>query len=172
MAPVNAPRTWPKSSDSSSVSGRAPQFWATNCRSRRLPLSWMSRANSSLPVPVSPSSSTVVPASSTLRARLDGLAQPGGGTGDRVEGGRPRADLRDLAPDGVVGQLQLVAQPGVLLRERAALDGAAEDDEQLVGVPRLGHEVIDVAGVDGLHEAVDVGVGGEDDAGPPPARRS
>src|SRR5512133_3623396 len=30
MAPVNAPFTWPKSSDSSSASGMAPQFTATN----------------------------------------------------------------------------------------------------------------------------------------------
>ena len=35
-ASVNAPRTWPKSSGSSSVSGRAPQETSTNGLSRRL----------------------------------------------------------------------------------------------------------------------------------------
>jgi hypothetical protein len=34
-APVNAPRIWPKSSDSRSVSGTPPQLSATNGRSRR-----------------------------------------------------------------------------------------------------------------------------------------
>ena len=34
-APVNAPRTWPNSSLSSSSSGIAPQFTATNGRSAR-----------------------------------------------------------------------------------------------------------------------------------------
>ena len=37
-APVNAPRTWPNSVDSSSVSGMAAQFSPTNGRSRRGPL--------------------------------------------------------------------------------------------------------------------------------------
>ena len=53
-APVNAPRTWPNSSDSSSVSGRAPQLRATKGRSRRSELKWIARATSSLPVPDSP----------------------------------------------------------------------------------------------------------------------
>ena len=53
-APVNAPRTWPNSSDSSSVSGSAPQLSATNGRSRRGELKWIARATSSLPVPDSP----------------------------------------------------------------------------------------------------------------------
>ena len=59
-APVNAPFSWPKSSLSSSVSGIAAQLIATNGPAAR-PLSACSaRANSSLPVPLSPRSSTVV----------------------------------------------------------------------------------------------------------------
>ena len=59
-APVKAPRTWPNSSDSSSVSGTAPQLTATNGRSRRSELKWIARATSSLPVPDSPPTSTVL----------------------------------------------------------------------------------------------------------------
>ncbi len=57
-APVKAPRTWPNSSDSSRFSGMAPQLMVTNgplARGERL---WISRAISSLPVPVSPVMST------------------------------------------------------------------------------------------------------------------
>src|SRR3984957_5859429 len=59
MAPVNAPFSCPNSSLSSSPVGMAAQFIFTNVRSLRRLRSWMARAISSLPVPVSPSSSTV-----------------------------------------------------------------------------------------------------------------
>ena len=58
MAPVNAPRTWPNSSLSSRLSLRAPQLTRTNGRSRRSLSVWTAWAISSLPVPVSPNSST------------------------------------------------------------------------------------------------------------------
>jgi hypothetical protein len=58
MAPVNDPRVWPKSSDSSSVSVIAPQLIGTNGRLARAPWVWMARATSSLPVPLSPMMST------------------------------------------------------------------------------------------------------------------
>jgi hypothetical protein len=59
MAPVKEPFTWPKSSDSRRVSGSAEQFSATNGRRARSERSWIARATSSLPVPVSPTMSTV-----------------------------------------------------------------------------------------------------------------
>ena len=59
-APVNAPFSWPNSSVSSSVSGMAAQLMATNGPSLRVLSAWSARANSSLPVPLSPSRSTVV----------------------------------------------------------------------------------------------------------------
>ena len=50
-APVNAPRSWPKSSDSNSVSGMAAQLiLMKGCRARS-ELAWMACATSSLPVP-------------------------------------------------------------------------------------------------------------------------
>ena len=58
MAPVNAPFSWPNSSDSSTSRGSAPQWIGTNGRSARAERSWMARATSSLPVPLSPSTST------------------------------------------------------------------------------------------------------------------
>ncbi len=57
-APVNAPRAWPNSSDSSTVSVSAPQLIGTNGRDARRPCAWMARATSSLPVPLSPMMST------------------------------------------------------------------------------------------------------------------
>src|SRR5437667_2454189 len=58
-APVNAPFSWPNSSLSSSVSGSAAQFTATNGLPRRGERSWIPRATSSFPVPDSPSIRTV-----------------------------------------------------------------------------------------------------------------
>ena len=60
VAPVNAPRTWPNSSDSSSVSGIAAQLTLMSGMSRCALRSWIARATSSLPVPVSPVMSTVL----------------------------------------------------------------------------------------------------------------
>ena len=65
-APVKAPRLWPNSSDSSSVSGRAAQLTATKGRSARLPPWWIARAIISFPVPLSPRSSTVARDGATL----------------------------------------------------------------------------------------------------------
>ena len=71
-APVKAPRTCPKSSDSMSVSGIAAQFTLMSGRWRCWLRSWMARATSSLPVPVSPVSSTVLRdcATSSMRREI------------------------------------------------------------------------------------------------------
>ena len=53
-APVNAPRTCPKSSLSMRASGMAPQLMTTKGPVARLLRRWISWAMSSLPVPVSP----------------------------------------------------------------------------------------------------------------------
>ena len=59
VAPVKAPFSTPNSSASRSVSGKAPQLTATNGPAARPESSWSARAASSLPVPDSPSRSTV-----------------------------------------------------------------------------------------------------------------
>ena len=58
--------TKPNSSASISVSGMPPQLTATNGWSRRRLWLWIARATSSLPVPLSPSTSTVAPLSATV----------------------------------------------------------------------------------------------------------
>ena len=66
-APVNAPFSYPNSSLSSSVSGSAAQWSFTSGPARRGLWSWMARAASSFPVPLSPRTSTVaVPAAARL----------------------------------------------------------------------------------------------------------
>src|SRR3990172_3517111 len=68
-APENAPRSEPNSSLSSSSSGRLAHGMRTKGRSRRVPHSWMRRARSSFPVPLSPKMSTLERAGATRRAR-------------------------------------------------------------------------------------------------------
>ena len=57
-APVNAPRAWPNSSPSISELASAAQSTMTNGPDARADASWIARATSSLPVPVSPRIST------------------------------------------------------------------------------------------------------------------
>ena len=64
-APVNAPRTWPKSSLSKSVSGMAPQSTGTKGPDARGDAAWTERATTSLPVPVSPWTRSVEPVVAT-----------------------------------------------------------------------------------------------------------
>ena len=59
-APVNAPFSWPKSSDSSRFSCSAAQLTLMKLREARCELWCTAPAISSLPVPVSPRTSTVV----------------------------------------------------------------------------------------------------------------
>ncbi len=67
---MKAPRTWPNSSLSISVTGMAPQSTTTNGPLDRPLSSWMAWARSSLPVPVSPSSSTVPSAGANRSMRV------------------------------------------------------------------------------------------------------
>ena len=62
---VKAPLVWPKSSLSIRFSGIAPQFTATKGPSRRDESSWMRRALTPLPVPLSPVISTVLSVGAT-----------------------------------------------------------------------------------------------------------
>ena len=60
VAPVNDPFSWPNSSDSSRVSGSAAQFTVMKGLPRRGERSCSAFATSSLPVPLSPWTSTVL----------------------------------------------------------------------------------------------------------------
>ncbi len=69
VAPVKAPFSWPNSSLSNSWSGRAAQFTATKGLSARLLALYISRAATSLPVPLSPVIRTVAPVFATCRIK-------------------------------------------------------------------------------------------------------
>ena len=75
-APVNAPCSWPNSSESISSGAIAPQFTRRNGPFRNVECSWMARAMISLPVPVSPNSSTGALLLDTIRARAITAASP------------------------------------------------------------------------------------------------
>ena len=68
-APVNAPFSWPKNSLSTRVAGMAPQLTATKGPSLLFEWRWIARATSSLPVPDSPWTRTVVSRGATLEMR-------------------------------------------------------------------------------------------------------
>jgi hypothetical protein len=74
---VKAPRLWPKSSLSISVSGVAPQFCATKTCVARAESTWIALATSSLPVPVSPSTTTGSPLRATRGNTSRTAAQAG-----------------------------------------------------------------------------------------------
>jgi hypothetical protein len=67
MAPVKAPRSWPKSSDSISVSAKIAQLTGTKGLFRRWLAWWIRLAMSSLPVPVSPVMRMLLSLSATTR---------------------------------------------------------------------------------------------------------
>src|SRR6184192_4312458 len=69
-APVKAPFSWPKSSDSSSSEGIAAQLTLTNGPSRRVEAAWIARATRSLPTPLSPRISTVASVSAMFSMRV------------------------------------------------------------------------------------------------------
>ena len=107
-APVNAPFSWPKSSLSRSASGSAAQLSATNGLPVRGLDSWSARATSSLPVPLSPRTSTVArlratrsTRSSTSRMRCPHAHDPG-----EPRLGRARLLLEHRAPARVLELLQ------------------------------------------------------------------
>jgi hypothetical protein len=68
---VKAPRLCPNSSASSRVSGSAPQSTITNGPWARGEASWIARATSSLPVPVSPWIRTVASLAATRASRAN-----------------------------------------------------------------------------------------------------
>ena len=108
-APVNAPRSWPNSSDSSSVSGSAAQFTFTKGRAARGEPPWISPATSSLPVPVSPVRSTV--------ERL-GATRCASSTAACIAALSPTISVRE-APRALLAQRLDLARPGARARPRA-----------------------------------------------------
>ena len=90
MAPVKAPRSKPKSSDSSSSDGSAAQLTFTKVLSRRGDEEWTARATSSLPVPLSPRIRTVTSVSATrlMRSRTSRIFSLVPSSSPMTRGGR------------------------------------------------------------------------------------
>ena len=125
-APVKAPFSKPKSSLSSSSDGSAAQFTFTKGWSRR-PESWCSvRATSSLPVPLSPRTSTVMSVSATcsMISRTS-----------RIFGSSPHSSSSSASERDAAAQLL------DLLLERALLERLLEGELELLDLERLAQEV-------------------------------
>ncbi len=88
-APVKAPFSYPKSSDSRRVSGSAPQFTARKGSPALGPSECTALASTSLPVPVSPCIRTVEGDAATAGIRLNSCAFQGFGS---------RGPLRCISP--------------------------------------------------------------------------
>src|SRR5438309_11441877 len=89
-APVNAPFSWPKSSDSSSSWGIAAQLTLTNGPWRRAEAACTARAMRSLPTPLSPRINTVVSVSAML-SMTERIA--------RIRGWPSKSEGADVATD-------------------------------------------------------------------------
>ena len=146
-APVNAPFSWPKSSVSSSVSGIAAQLIATNGASARGLSACSERANSSLPVPLSPSSSTVVSVAAARCSDANTLRSDGSSP---TSCGAPRRTR------------QLLLQQQVLGHHPPLLERARDEQQQMIGIDRLGEEV-DRAFLHRGDGVLDAAVGGHHD---------
>src|SRR5262249_9198181 len=133
-APVNAPRSKPKSSDSMSVSGMAAQLTATKGRAARGPWRCRRLATSPLPAPVSPDSSTAGnrPVAAVPRRSRRMLAR--------------RVSMAGLAPSNTSGALIRAASYLSLRVGHPARAGA----EDAAGALRRRHEL---ARHDQLHGA-------------------
>ena len=144
-APVNAPRSWPKSSLSMSSRGMAAQLTLTNGASLRGLRRWMARLTSSLPVPLSPVMSTLALVGATLSMSL-------------IEPLHRRARA-----DHLVAGLELARASA-----RRCGSGARcwmhvlDADQHALAVQRLLEEVAR-AELDGVHRVVHRGVAADDD---------
>ena len=125
-APVNAPFSWPNSSVSSSVSGIAAQLIATNGASARSLSACSERANSSLPVPLSPSSSTVVSVAAARCSDWKTLRSDGSSP---TSCGAPRR----TASSSFSSRFSLTMRRCSSARRTSSM--------QVVGIDRLGEEV-------------------------------
>ena len=121
---------------------------------------WMARATISLPVPVSPRSSTVDDVCATCSTRA---------STSRSAGDSPTMAPKLNAPCASLDSMptycrQLLGRGAGSRAPAEALDGVGQDAAQLLRVPGLGDVAVDAAEVDRLDQHVDVGERGDDDA--------
>ena len=121
---------------------------------------WIAWATSSLPVPVSPRSSTVELVGATC-STFDSTSRSARAVADDVAEVELAVDLL-VEVAGVRGEL--LGEPLVLALQIEPLDRVLEDAADLLRVPRLRDVAIDLPEVDRLDEHVDIGERGQDDA--------
>ena len=126
IAPVKAPFSWPKSSLSIRSLEIAPQFTAMKGPAQRGERSWIARATSSLPVPLSPGH----------EHRRLGAGDALDGAEDVPHGGAPAHHAPEL-----LSLLDLVAQALDLALEVVLLDQVADLDAERLELEGLGHEI-------------------------------
>ena len=149
IAPVNAPATWPNSSLSSNVSGRAPQATSTNGLSRR------------------PASTVNRPRDHRLAgAAFAGDQHAGAGVGDAIDHFENAAHAIVLADDALQAEadVELRLEILVLFDDAAMIQGPIDRHFQLVVDDRLGDQV-EGAGANGLDGGFDGAVAGHQDDG-------
>ena len=122
-APVNAPFSWPKSSDSISDSVIAAQFRLTNAPSRRALLTCSAPATTSLPVPDSPLISTVA---------SDGATWATVSSSRSMAGLRPTMRLRSKRPASSARSARFSAFSRVCSMERSSVTRSLSKSSGLV----------------------------------------
>ena len=132
-APVNAPRSWPKSSLSRRVSWSAPQSRMVREVAARGLLAWRARATSSLPVPLSPWIRTGESVRAALLTRASTRLIPGLRptiSGKGVMGRERRLEMQGLAPVNglLVGRPQNMVQVLEIEGLRDEVEGAVSSD--------------------------------------------
>ena len=147
IAPVKAPLTWPNSSDSSSVSGSAPQLTSTNGLSRR-GRAVVDRAGEQR----------------FARAAFAGHQHRRAAVGDGFDQVEDLEHLVVVADDvfQAEAQVELLAQRLVLEQQRLLAHGLLDDDADLVIDDRLG-EIVERAHLGRFDRAFDRAVAGDDD---------
>ena len=102
---MKAPASCPNSSLAATPSANTPQFSATKGPLLRAPPAWIARATSSLPVPVSPSTSTgtslaAILATRDRSARIGSLSPTSSAAGPRVSARSLRTSARSARISG------------------------------------------------------------------------
>ena len=131
-APVNAPFSWPNSSDSSRFSGIAAQLTEMNGPLARRERAWMWRASTSLPVPHSPVISTEASDAATCSASLTTVRHACRDRSSRVVSSATAARMAAIrSGSGGSGMNSFAPARMAATAARASLADAAGDDRHV-----------------------------------------
>src|SRR5439155_1569197 len=130
-APVKLPRSCPKSSESIRPGGTAPQFTRRNGPAARPERVWIARATTSLPDPVSPSTSTGTSSGATRPTPsitdASPAAEPEAGGSDAGEADRERLRQIEQQVEILKRKLEVQEEDAAQRASRTATAGAGPD---------------------------------------------